>query len=291
MGTSPDACVAAAKWEELTNRPKLAETPSVVKKKGLVDVASLLTLACFCRVFPGTYENALPPVWFVPFPDSLDWLPVASCLSSASPQLSRCLLSPTAALSSVTSALLCHLLHLPDVLSSLLHLPATPPSTFFLPPAPPSYSNYERSCSPHTGLPRTENTAKLFSCCVAGLCLLTCCCISSRQSFHLIFHFSWWTTPSRTHFIVRCYPAIRLWSFFNQKTQGKLDHLLFNSPSWNLCGPSHLIDSMTRTCTLTAWSRQTRPSSQQTAARWVWQDVKTMDGGFWFLATVQLYLC
>lgn len=66
-----------------------------------------------------------------------------------------------------------------------------PPSTFFLPPAPPSYSSYyERSCSPHTGLPRTENTAELFSCCVAGLCLLTCCCISSRQSFHLIFHFS-----------------------------------------------------------------------------------------------------
>lgn len=199
MGTSPDACVAAAKWEELTNRPKLSETPSVVKKKGLVDAVSLLTLACFCRVFPGTYENALPPVWFVPFPDSIDWLPVASCLSSASPQLSRCLLSPTAALSSVTSALLCHLLHLPDVLSSLLHMPATPPSTFFLPPPPPPYSNYERSCSPHTGLRRTENTAGLFSCCVAGLCLLTCCCISSRQSFHVIFHFSWeWLLAERT---------------------------------------------------------------------------------------------
>lgn len=46
--------------------------------------------------------------------------------------LSVCLLSPTAVLSSVTSALLCHLLHRADVSSLLLHLPTPHPFFFSL---------------------------------------------------------------------------------------------------------------------------------------------------------------
>lgn len=100
-------------------------------------------VAVFLPSFLRHLRESSPPVWFVPFPDSLNWLPVASSLSSASPELSRCLLSPTAALSSVTSALLCHLLHLPDVLSSLLHLPGTPTSTWFFSFFTPPNSNWK----------------------------------------------------------------------------------------------------------------------------------------------------
>lgn len=64
-----------------------------------------------------------------------------------------CLLSPTAVLSSVTSALLCHLLRRADVSSSLLHLLARPHLLF----SPSSHSSSSSSftrppCSPLTHL-------------------------------------------------------------------------------------------------------------------------------------------
>lgn len=134
------------------------------------------------------WRECSPPVWFVLCPDSPDWLPVAPHLSPASPQLSRCLLSPTAALPSVSPALLCRLLHFPDVSSSLTPCARhAKPHTFSLFPPRTSLISTVRDVA----LACAENTAKLFSCCVARLSLFACYCISSRQLFRLIFNFSW----------------------------------------------------------------------------------------------------
>lgn len=140
--------------------------------------------ACFCRVFSGTYENArrlcdlfrfltastdflLPPVSPLPLP---------SCLAAS--YLSQLPCRPSPQLCSVISCTF--QMFYPHYSICLtpqpLHFLSSPTTPFL------SMGGVALTCM--------ENTATLLSCCVAGLCLLACYCISSRQSFHLIFNFS-----------------------------------------------------------------------------------------------------
>lgn len=157
VGTSPDARLAAPKWEELTNCPKTCKTPSPVEKFYLkkedieMPFHSLIFFVLqlsFLRALARTLSACDLFFRFLTVSAGFLLPPLFSRLLSASP-LSRCLLSPAAVLLSVTSALHCHLLHRPDVLSSALHLPAPFHHFFFFPP-PPKFK-LRRGAALHNG--------------------------------------------------------------------------------------------------------------------------------------------